>query len=402
MSRSADVVVVGGGVIGCAVAYYAAKRGLRVTLVDQPKRGRATSASAGGLWPLGESVGLGCGVIYYKAMAGLGTLPDGVHGPGQLPTIFLDFALKSNEMFPSLAEELRETGGLDIEYEPTSLLFLMYDEGDAAFARPLWERCPCGRGLTEWLTPEEVTKAEPAITREVIGALRFHGDNQVNPYRLADAFRASARALGAVVVTHTEVTGLIINSGQVTGVETATGSFPCGLVVNAAGAWAAEIGRMAGVEIPIRPVRGQIIGTEALPEVLSACLSTTDCYLAQKQHGEVIIGSTTEETGYESGVTPAAMKSLAAGAVRAVPFLRNVQVKRVWSGLRPGTPDELPILGPVERLDGYLNACGHFRTGILNAPLTGLLIAEMIAGDPPSFPVGPFLLTRFARACQPR
>lgn len=395
MSRSPDVVVVGGGVIGCAVAYYVSKRGLKVALIDRPKRGRATSASAGGLWPLGESVGLGCGVIFYKALAGMGTLPDGVHGPGQLPRVFLDFALRSNAMFPGLAGELREASGIDFEFERTSLLFLMYDEGDVAFAKPLWERCPCGRDLTEWLTPEELAKAEPAVTREVRGALRFHGDDQVNPYRLADAFRAGARNLGATILTHTEVTGLRVEAGRVVGVETAAGPVACDLVVNAAGAWAAEVGRMVGLDIPVRPVRGQIIGTETLPEVLSACLSTTDCYLAQKGHGEVIIGSTTEEVGFEVGTTPEALKTLSAGAVRAVPFLKDVRVKRVWSGLRPGSPDELPILGPVEGLDGYLNACGHFRTGILTSPLTGQLVAELAVGDRPSFPVEPFLLARF-------
>ncbi len=397
MTGSTDVAVVGGGVIGCAVAYYAARKGLKVTLIDRPKRGRASSASAGGLWPLGESVGLGCGVIFYKALAGMGALPPGVHGPGQLPASFLDFALRSNEMFPALAQELRDGGGLDVEFERTSLLFLMYDEGDVAFAKPLWERCPCGRELTEWLTPEELAKAEPAVTREVRGALRFHGDNQVNPYRLADAFRSAARALGATVLTHTEVTGLRVASGRVTGVETEAGVIPCGHVVNAAGAWAPEVGRMAGLDIPVRPVRGQIVGTETLPKVLSACLSTSDCYLAQKGHGEVIIGSTTEEAGYEAGVTPEAMKALSAGAVRAVPFLKDVRVKRVWSGLRPGTPDELPILGPADGLEGYTNACGHFRTGILTSPLTGLLTAEMIADERPSFPVEPFLLSRFSR-----
>ena len=294
MNRSSDVVVVGGGVIGCAVAYYAAKRGLSVTLIDQPKRGRATSASAGGLWPLGESTGLGCGVIFYKALVAKGAVPEGAHGPAQLPRSFLDFALQSNLMFPTLAEELREIGGTDIEFERTSLLFIMYDEGDVRFAKPLWENCPCGRSLIDWLTPEELAKAEPAVTREVRGALRFNGDDQVNPYRLADAYRAAARALGTNIVTHTEVTGLRIESGRVTAVETVAGQFPCGLVVNAAGAWAPQIGRMAGLEIPVQPVRGQIVGTETLPEVLTACLSTTDCYLAQKKHGEVIIGSTTE------------------------------------------------------------------------------------------------------------
>lgn len=394
MTRAPDIVVVGGGVIGCAVAYYAAKRGLQVTLVDQPKRGRATSASAGGLWPLGESIGLGCGVIFYKTQLAEGKISEGT-GPAQLPRTFLDFAIQSNAMFPSLAEELRETGGLDIELERTSLLFLMYDDADEAFARPLWRNCPCGRALTEWLTPDELARAEPAVTRDVRGALRFNGDDQVNPYRLADAYRAAARALGVDLLPHTEVTNIRVEKGRVTAVETATQRIPCNLVVNAAGAWAPEIGRMVGIDIPVRPVRGQIVGTETLPDILSACLSTTDCYLAQKHHGEIIIGSTTEEVGFDTSVTPSGLKTLTAGAIRALPFLEQVNVKRAWAGFRPGTPDELPILGSVESVAGYYNACGHFRTGILNSPLTGLLLAELLSGASLSFPIEPFLLSRF-------
>lgn len=395
MTRALDIVVVGGGVIGCAVAYYAAKRGLQVTLIDQPKRGRATSASAGGLWPLGESIGLGCGVIFYKTQLARGKIPAG-GGPPQLPRAFLDFAIQSNAMFPSLAEELHETGGLDIEFERTSLLFLMYDEADEAFARPLLQNCPCGRSLTEWLTQEDLAHAEPAVTRHVRGALRFNGDDQVNPYGLADAYRAAAQALGAELLPHTEVTNIRVEKGRVVAIETAKQLIPCDAMVNAAGAWAPEIGRMVGIDVPVQPVRGQIVGTETLPEVLSACLSTTDCYLAQKRHGEIIIGSTTEDVGFDVGVTRSGMKTLAAGAIRAVPFLSEVNVKRAWAGFRPGTPDEMPILGPVAGVAGYYNACGHFRTGILNSPLTGLLLAELLAGAPLSFPIKPFLLSRFA------
>ena len=394
--KSSDIVVVGGGVIGCAVAYYAAKRGLQVTLIDQPKRGRATSASAGGLWPLGESIGLGCGVIFYKAQLAKGIVPEGADGPAQLPRSFLDFAMQSNAMFPTLTEELRETGGLDIELERTSLLYLIYDEADEAFARPLWRNCPCGRSLSEWLTPEELARAEPAVTRNVRGALRFNGDDQVNPYRLADAYRAAARALGAELLPHTEVTNVRVEKGRVVAVETAAQRIRCDVVVNAAGAWAPQIARMVGIDLPVQPVRGQIIGTETLPDVLSSCLSTTDCYLAQKRHGEIIIGSTTEEVGFDVGVTRSGIKTLAAGAIRALPFLKQVNVKRVWAGLRPGTPDELPVLGPIESVTGYYNACGHFRTGILNSPLTGLLLAELLSGVPLSFPIEPFLLSRLA------
>lgn len=398
MKRSSDVVVIGGGVIGCAVAYYLSKQGLRTTLLDLPKRGRATSASAGGLWPLGESVGLGCGVIFAKSLAKSTDKTLAKSNGGRLPRRFLDFAIQSNAMFPELAEELLELSGMDIELRRTSLLFLMYDEGDVAFAKPLWEECPCGRDLSEWVSPEQLAKAEPAIRRDLRGALRFQGDDQVNPYRLADAFRAAARRLGATLIPHVEATGIQTEKGRVRAVETTDSIIPCGWVVNAAGAWAPEIGRMVGIDIPVRPIRGQILGTETLPKVLDACLSTTDCYLAQKAHGEIVIGSTTEDVGYEVETTPAALRTLAAGAIRAVPFLGNVRVKRTWSGLRPGSPDELPILGPVESPSGYVNACGHFRTGILNAPLTGLLIAESIGGLPSSFPLEPFLLKRFSRA----
>ncbi|TWJ26546.1 NAD(P)/FAD-dependent oxidoreductase [Micromonospora sagamiensis] len=152
---------------------------------------------------------------------------------------------------------------------------------------------------------------------------------------------------------------------------------------------------MAGIDVPVHPVRGQIVCTETLPELLNACISTTDCYLAQKQHGEIIIGSTTEMVGFDTGTSETAIRNLSAGAVRAVPALARANVKRVWAGLRPGTSDELPILGPVEGLSGYLNACGHFRTGVLNAPLTGRILAELAIGEQPSHPIEPFLMDRF-------
>lgn len=395
MSRASDVVIVGGGIIGCAVAYYSVLKGLKVTLIDQPKRGRATSASAGGLWSIGESVGLGCGVIFHKALAAKKSSSAPVARPPILPRAFFDFSMRSNGMFAGLADELQEMVGADVEYDRSDLLFLMYDEGDEEFGKSVREKCPSG-GVTSWLTSEELAKDEPAVTRENRGAVVFHGDDQVNPFRLADALRSVAKAMGATVLTRTEVVGIQTVSDRVVGVELENGRIACDAVVNAAGSWAGRVGSMVGLEVPIRPVRGQILGIEPQPEgTIRSCISTVDCYLMRKKHGEIIVGSTTEEVGFSTDVTTDAMCRLAAGAVRAVPRLARVSAKRTWSGLRPGTPDELPILGPVDCVSGYYNACGHFRTGIVNAPLSGLMLAEMLAGEECSFAVEPFLLSRF-------
>ena len=149
------------------------------------------------------------------------------------------------------------------------------------------------------------------------------------------------------------------------------------------------------MQLPVFPVRGQVVLTEALPRILRACLSTSGCYLAQKKHGEILIGSTTEVVGFDVSVTTEHITALCRGAVRAVPMLRRVGVKRIWAGLRPGTPDELPVLGPVDGLDGYCNAAGGFRTGIVAAPMTARMVAQSILNETPSLPIEPFLAARF-------
>jgi glycine/D-amino acid oxidase-like deaminating enzyme len=401
MSPIPDVVVVGGGVIGCAVAHELARRAVRVLLLDKSLPGRATSASAGGLWPVGEAVGLGCGVIYHAARAN-GQAADAA-GPAPLPAAFRDFLVASNARFPSLAGELHELTGLDVEYAPgAGLLFLIGDERERAFAEGVRRSLPPGARL-ELLSGAEVARLEPRLTRDLLGAALLAGEHQVNPMLLAEALKRAAVGRGAEFRPDTRVTGLRRRGERVVGVEVGDASVPCGTVVNAAGAWAARLAATAGVGLPVVPVRGQVVLTETLPPLLNACLSSATCYLAQKAHGEVLIGSTTEHAGFDVSVTPEAVGALCRGAVRAVPLLRRVSVKRAWAGLRPGTPDELPILGPVAGLDGYVNAAGGFRTGIVAAPLTGQVVAEVVCGVAPAVALGPFALERFRqRAGSPK
>lgn len=392
MSRAFDVVVVGGGVIGCAVAYELARRSIRVLLLDKSLPGRATSASAGGLWPVGEAVGLGCGVIYHAAQTGSGDspLPEDSAGPEPLPAVFRDFLYQSNAEFPRLQEELKELSDMDIEYDPcTGLLFAIFNEREQAFVDQVAQSLPRDAQLDR-LSAKEVVKLEPQLTREVIGGALLSGEHQVNPMVLAEAYKRAAVRLDATFRHDARVTALRADGDRIVGVELADEVISCQTVVNAAGAWAGKLAATIGLDLPVFPVRGQVVLTEMLPHELSACLSTSACYMAQKKHGEVLIGSTTEDAGFDVSVTEDAVSSLCRGAVRAIPRLRDVRVKRVWAGLRPGTPDELPILGPIGGLDGYINATGGFRTGIVASPLTGRVVAQHVCREAVSYPIEPF------------
>jgi hydrogen cyanide synthase HcnC len=397
MSGAPDVIVVGGGVIGCAVAYELARRSAPVLLLDQTLPGRATSASAGGLWPVGEAVGLGCGVIYHAAQADNGK----AHGPDPLPDAFRDFLVKSNAMFPGLAAALLELADIDIELAPgAGLLFVIESEAERAFVECVARSLPPALRV-EVLSPEAVARLEPALRRDVAGGALLPGEHQVNPMLLAEAFKRAAIRLGASFRADVRVTGLRRQGARVVGVEAGEEFLPCGAVVNAAGAWAGRLAATAGRELPVFPVRGQIVLTETLPPTLRCCLSTSACYLLQKSHGEVLIGSTTERSGFDVSVTPEAISSLCRGAAQAVPLLREVRVKRTWAGLRPGTPDELPVLGPVAGLDGYFNAAGGFRTGIVASPLTGRVVAQWVTGEALDYPCESFLMERFTAAAVP-
>jgi hydrogen cyanide synthase HcnC len=392
MTRSADVIVVGGGVIGCAASFELARRGVKVLLVDHSLPGRATSASAGGLWPVGEAVGLGCGVIYHGRESPESSSAEDLQ---PLPDALRALLETSNAAFPNLASELRERTGIDIEYEKgAGLVYPIFNDRDRAFVEQVSRWLPAA-ARPAICSAEEIRVIEPALTGALAGGAVLAGEHQVNPMLLAEAFKRAAMALGTQFAHHTRVTALRRRGDRVVGVETQDEFLPCQIVVNAAGAWAGGLAATIGVSLPVEPVRGQIVLTEAREPILRSCVSTSACYLMQKKHGEILIGSTTEHAGFDIAVTPEAIRSLCRGAVRVVPGLASLGVKRVWSGLRPGTPDELPILGPVDGLAGYVNAAGGFRTGVVAAPETARIVGSVVCGEAPGRDLEPFLLRRF-------
>jgi hydrogen cyanide synthase HcnC len=400
MMTSYDVLIAGGGVIGAACAYHLSRRpGVTVAVIDQKRPGNASRASAGGLWAIGESVGLGCGVIFFRSQQ-----TSGVHAdPHMLPRSFFDFALASNDLYPQLHEELLQVHGLDFKFERTGLKFVMYDETDRAYAEAIARNVPHLAQQMRWLDARELREAEPFLTPDTLGALEFLCDHQVSPFRLTDAYLEGARRNGAALYRDTAVTGVLHRGHRVIGVMTDTqGQLGCGTLVNAAGSWAAELAHWAtGISLPVRPIKGQIVLSERLPKLLNGCITTSDCYFLQKDNGEVLIGSTTEDVGFDVSTSSAAVGDLARGAMRCFPALEQTQIKRCWAGLRPGTPDELPILGRMAGVDGYLNACGHFRTGILTSAITGVAIDRLVRGEELPLDITPFSADRFHHIALP-
>lgn len=390
MTRPRDVIVIGAGVFGCSVAYALARAGATVTLLDAHTPGRATSASAGGLWAVGESLGLGCGVILHASAE------TGAGEPEPLPRVFMDFLVESNRRFPALARELESVVGIDIEAESdTGLLYLLYDESEERHATAILEWLGPESSLAELWPAERVRERDPLVTADLQGAVHFPGDNQVNPMLLTEALKRGVTARGGRFVPEARVTGFRLDGDRIVEVETTRGPWSADVVVNAAGAWGGRVAKLAGDDIPVFPVRGQVVCTEALERTLHSNLTTANCYLLQKAHGEILIGSTTERTEFDAGVEVSDLGSLARGAIRAVPALADVSVKRTWAGLRPGTPDELPLLGPSSVVRNLFHATGGFRTGIVAAPLSGEVVAASVLGEAPPVPIEPFLPSRF-------
>jgi hydrogen cyanide synthase HcnC len=396
-----DIVIAGGGVIGAACAYYLSReKNLSIALVDFKKPGNASRASAGGLWAIGESVGLGCGVIFFKTLSKRHSESKGEDlpplRPHQLPDFFFDFALKSNDLFPGLHQQLIEDHNVDFKFERTGLKFVMYDHHDQDYANQIAAGIPNLASEVRWLDSDQLRSEEPYVAKDAIGAMDFTCDHQINPYRLTDSLIEAARQNGVDLYLNTMITGVERKGNRVTAVITEKGRLACHTMINAAGAWADELSQMAtGISIPVTPVKGQIVLSEKMPKVMNGCISTSDCYIAQKDNGEILIGSSTEEKGFDVTNTLDQLKELTQGATKCLPILKEANIKRCWSGLRPGTPDEIPIIGAIPGIEGYLNACGHFRTGMLTSAITGTLIDEIVRCKATTLDMSPFGIERF-------
>jgi glycine oxidase len=367
VEEDAGVIVVGGGVIGCAIAYHLARRGVPVTVVERGElAGEASGAAAGMLAPLAEA-----------------------HAPGP----FLDLCLASLSLFPSLAAELEAVTGIGIGYERTGTLrvALSAEDEDALRERYRWQK---GTGLPlEWLGGDMARELEPALSPRVRCAVLSPDEGQVDPQRLTMALAGAARAHGAHLLLSTPVAGILRRGRRILGVRLPSGLLRGGHVVVAAGPWTGRLLRGLGLYLATPPRRGQMLAYHARP--VRHIVWGPDGYLVPKAGGVTYAGATVESVGFRRRTTARGLRRLAQMARGLVPALGHAEVASAWAGLRPGSPDGLPIIGPVPGWEGLTVATGHFRNGILLAPITGRLVAQRICGEGTDLPLGPFSPARF-------
>jgi glycine oxidase len=367
-----DVVIVGGGIIGCAAAYYlAARGGVRVALLERESEvgAESTKAAAGILNP------------FYAASE---------------PSPYFDFCVEAHALYHTLVPELRDLTGIDPQFLKWGVLGLLLDDDDekAATEKIRWQR---ERGLSvERLTPEEALRREPAVTPEIRGALYFPQDFHIDNGLLVEALAEAARRRGAEVRLGAAVTGLLREGKRVTGVETETGRIAAGSVVLAAGAWCAPLGRLIGREIKVEPARGQIVVMGARETFTRTVVYAKEQYVVPRLGGEVIVGSTLEFEGFDKRATAEGIRHVLERGIEMVPGLRDLTFKSVTAGLRPYSADTHPILGSFEDVPGLIVATGHSRKGILLGPFSGKIVADLVLDGKTAVPIGSYAPERFA------
>ena len=368
-----SVVVVGGGIIGCAIAYELAKVGCAVTLLERGLPGaEASSAAAGLLAPVGES---------------------------RHPGPFQELALESWRLYPAVVAELREQTGVDVEHMTAGTLYpILHRTGlDGARERTTW---PLAREFgVRVVEAAELAGLEPALSKEVRWSLFVQGDHWVNNQRLVAAYATAAARRGATLRNGTEASRILVEGGRARGVIADGERIAGDWVILAAGAWSGTLAG-PGVRLPVAPVRGQMFAVNNVPPLLAHAVHAEKVYLVPRPSGELLVGATVEHAGFLRAVTPDGIGGLIAAATELVPELGQRPIVRSWCGFRPWAPDGLPILGPWPDVEGLLVATGHYRNGILLAPVTAAALAEcVLTGRAPAM-LGPFLPDRFIASRQ--
>lgn len=353
--ETADILIIGGGVIGLSLARELRKKGAgKITILERGRLGRESSfAAAGILAPNAEA---------------------------ERQDDFYRICDDSKKLYPNFAEQLLAETGVDIELDRNGTLYLAFSESDAEEIRHrfTWQK---NAGLAvEHLSAEEARKAEPFISPDVREALFFPDDWQVDNRRLLLALKKYAELNNVEIVEDTKVKNLIVENGKVLGAETSDAKFFAEMLVLATGAWTSLIESSENdFSLPlVKPIRGQMLSFKTAKRLFSKVIYSPRGYLVPRGDGRILIGATVEDAGFDKNLTASGLNFLLEIASEISPSLANLEVSDRWAGLRPFAADGLPILGALAEIENLHVATAHFRNGILLAPLTAKILADKI------------------------
>jgi glycine oxidase len=365
-----DVLVIGGGIIGCATALALAAKGFKTTVIERGPRDHAARG------PEGSSAAAGI----------LGAQLEGLHGDNPLSRL----CLRSRDRYAAWIAEITAQSGLDVEMRPAGVMRVALDaaslralESDAAWQARAGYR-------VEHLDAAGVRAIEPALASHVHGAVRFPDDHRIDPPALMAAVRLATVRSGITFRGGATVARVIVRDGRARGVVLDDGlEIAADAVVIAAGSWSTLIGETSLPSDAVQPARGQMIELHVDAPVVRGVLEAADCYLSPRDDGRLLLGSTVELVGFREGATARAVRDLLSAALRLVPALEEATVNRTWAGFRPKTHDDMPLIGTVG-IEGLIIATGHFRNGVLLAPITGEIVAALLTGGDLPVEIAPF------------
>lgn len=363
-----DAIVCGAGVIGLSLALELRQRGLRVLILERGAPGGESSHAAAGMlaWCARET-------------------PE-AHPHPALHAL----ARASYRAYPEFVHGIEDASGMKVDLRREGTLQLLNDSEPSPPSE-------CAR----LLSPAELARLEPRIAGEYRAALL--DEASVDPRALCAAIERAARHINVDIATGSPVTSLCSDAGKLTGVRTERTEYAAPIVVNCCGAWSDELTSSDGTatshldpHVPTRPMKGQMLSVLGTAPVVRHTVRAHDVYLVPRTDGRLLIGATVEDAGFDKRVVPETIQHLQQAAADLIPDIGEMRIHEAWAGLRPATPDDLPILGPTS-IPGYFVATGHFRDGILLAPITARVMADLITGALPTLDLAPFSPARFAR-----